>query len=121
MELKEFKEKTGGYYTFYRDEEIEKRGYAICYDEICTIDLEELNLFIEPTLGTDNKVDITFTDEKQLLSYVIEGKSIKQRIEELKDLKTYHIGVVVVDKKGNITSNYEPSNCGNVKDYINRA
>lgn len=120
MKLDEFKKRTNGRYTFYRDEEIEKRGYAICYDEICTIDLEDKNLYKECTYNTDNKTDITFDSEEELLDYVIENKNIRQRIEDLKDLMRYHVSMVEIDSKGNIKGAYEPYDCGNIKDYIRR-
>lgn len=121
MELKEFKEQTGGYYKFYRNADIQKRGYAICYDEICTIDLEEKELYIDYTLNSKNEVDKKFNTEQDLLNYVIEGKSVEQMIKDLKELVRYHVSMVSVDNKGNIKGQYEPHNCGNVKEYLEKA
>lgn len=120
MKLEDFFKEVQNSYTFYRDDEIDKRGYAICYDAICTIYLndkkKEYNL-VREAIDNDG-LDIYFNNIDELLDYKIEGKTIKEYIQELPELFWYHISMVGVDEKGNISGEYIPYECGNIKDYV---
>ncbi|MBQ3418835.1 MAG: hypothetical protein IJH31_01730 [Erysipelotrichaceae bacterium] len=105
MKLEEFLKEANGGYMFIDHNKANEKGYATAEDIICEINYSDDDYFVRIENyrhGKANNELVTFNNLDELLNYVVEEKTIRERIEEEKELLYYHIRTIAIDEDGRV-------------------